>query len=123
MFAIDQDVGNARIVITHQCDAPLAFGLDQMTHALQHLVNVAHRQRRQLVGAEHAVDQVTQAVGFFDDDVGVILQAFFRQFTGQQLRCATNSAQWVLDFVSEAAHQHLAGFLFGELCFFLGDAQ
>ncbi|MNM64417.1 hypothetical protein D3C81_758150 [compost metagenome] len=123
MFAIDQDVGNAWVVVAHQSDATLAFRFDQVANTLQHFMDVAHGQRRQLVGAEHAVDQIAQAVGLLNDHIGVIAQAFFRQLTGQQLRRAANAAQRILDFVSETAHQHLAGFLFRDLCFFLGDPQ
>ncbi|MCY1415738.1 hypothetical protein D9M71_312310 [compost metagenome] len=123
LFAIDQDVGDAWIVVAHQGDAALAFSLHQMADTLKHFMDIAHGQRRQFVGAEHAIHQITQAVGFFDDDVGVVAQALFRQFPGQQLCRAANPAQGVLDFMGKAAHQHLAGFLFRQLCFFLGDPQ
>ncbi|MNM90716.1 hypothetical protein D3C81_1029880 [compost metagenome] len=86
-------------------------------------MNVGHGQRWQLVRAEHAVDQVAQAVGLFNDHIGVILQAFFRQLAGQQLGGAANAAERVLDLVGQAAHQHLGGFLLGQLGLFLGDAQ
>ncbi|MNQ73130.1 hypothetical protein D3C85_878530 [compost metagenome] len=49
LFAVDQHVRDARVIVAHQCDAALAFGLDQVAHALQYFVNVAHGQRRQLV--------------------------------------------------------------------------
>ncbi len=80
LLAVDQDVRQAWVVIAHQSDATLAFGLDQAADPLQHFVDVGHGQRRQLVRAEHAVHQVTQAVGFFDDHVGVVAQAFLGQF-------------------------------------------
>ena len=60
-----------------------------------------------------------QPVGFLDDDFGVVLQVFFRQLAGQQLRRAANAAQRVLDLVGQAAHQHLGGFLLGQLGLFL----
>ncbi|MNH82268.1 hypothetical protein D3C73_346490 [compost metagenome] len=123
LFAVDQHVGDAWVVITHQGDAALAFRFDQLADALQHFMNVAHRQRRQFVRAEHAVDQIAQAVGFFNDHVGVIAQTFFRQFAGQQLRGAADATERILDLVSEAAYQHLAGFLLGQLRLLLGDPQ
>ncbi|MNS65943.1 hypothetical protein D3C72_991350 [compost metagenome] len=86
-------------------------------------MDVGHGQRRQLVRAEHAVDQVTQAVGFLDDHVGIVAQAFFRQLAGQQLGCAADAAKGVLDFVGQATHQHLGGFLLAQLGLFLGNAQ
>ncbi len=89
----------------------------------EHFMNVGHRQRRQLVRAEHAVDQITQAVGLLDDDFGVVLQVFFGQLAGQQLCRTANAAQRILDLVGQAAHQHLGGFLLGQLGLFLGDAQ
>ncbi|MNM52157.1 hypothetical protein D3C81_632290 [compost metagenome] len=83
LFSVDQHVRQAWVVIAHQSDAPLAFGIDQAAHPLQHFVNIGHGQRRQLVRAEHAVDQVTQAVGLFDDHIGVVAQPFLGQFAGQ----------------------------------------
>ncbi|MCY1249553.1 hypothetical protein D9M72_630970 [compost metagenome] len=94
-----------------------------MADALQHFVNVAHGPRWQLVRAEHAIDQVAQAIGLFNDDIGVVAQAFFRQLAGQQLRRAADAAQRILDFMGQAADQHLAGFLLRQLGLFLGDAQ
>ncbi|MNZ69640.1 hypothetical protein D3C78_879490 [compost metagenome] len=86
-------------------------------------MDVGHGQRRQLVRAEHAIDQVAQAVRLFNDHIGVILEAFFGQFPREQLCGAANPAQRVLDLVGQAAHQHLGGFLLGQLGLFLGDAQ
>jgi len=123
LFAVHQDFGNAWIVIAHQNDASLAFRLDQAGDMFEHFMNVGHRQRRQLVRAEHAVDQITQAVGLLDDDFGVVLQVFFGQLAGQQLCRTANAAQRILDLVGQAAHQHLGGFLLGQLGLFLGDAQ
>ncbi len=39
------------------------------------------------------------------------------------MRRAANPAEGILDLVSEAAHQHLAGFLLRQLRLFLGDSQ
>ncbi|MNF64298.1 hypothetical protein D3C84_460240 [compost metagenome] len=86
-------------------------------------MHVGHRQRRQLVRAEHAVDQIAQAVGLLDDDVGVVLEILVRQLAGEQLGGAANAAERVLDLVGQAAHQQLGGFLLGQLRLFLGDAQ
>ncbi|MNH27097.1 hypothetical protein D3C81_1108610 [compost metagenome] len=86
-------------------------------------MDIGHRQRRQFVRTQHAIDQVAQAVSLFNDHIGVILEAFLGQFPGQQLGRAANTAQWVLDFVGQATHQQLGGFLFGQLGLFLGDAQ
>ncbi|MNP14593.1 hypothetical protein D3C76_1069250 [compost metagenome] len=44
LFAIDQDVGDAWIVVAHQGDAALAFGLHQMADTLQHFVDIAQGQ-------------------------------------------------------------------------------
>ena len=76
LFTVDQQVGQARVVVAHQRDAALCFGLDQIAHPLQHFMHIGHGQRWQLVGAQHAIYQITQAIGFFDDDVGVVPQAF-----------------------------------------------
>ncbi|MCY1354061.1 hypothetical protein D9M69_404200 [compost metagenome] len=123
LFAVDAHVGDARVVVAHQGDAALAFRLDQAADPFQHLVDVGQRQVGQLVGAEHAVDQIAQAVGLLDDHVGVVAQVVFRQLAGQQLRGAADAAERVLDLVGQAAHQQLGGFLLGQLRFFLGDAQ
>ncbi len=44
LFAVDQHVGNAWVVVAHQSDATLAFGFHQMTNPFQHFMDVAHRQ-------------------------------------------------------------------------------
>ena len=79
-------------------------------------------RRRQLVGAEHPIDQVTQAIGLLDDHVGVVLQAFVRQLAPAAGR-RRGYRQRVLDLVGQAAHQQFGGFLLGQLRLFLGDAQ
>ncbi len=89
----------------------------------EHFMDVGHRQRRQLVRTEHAIDQITQAVGLFNDDFGVVLQMLLGKLAGQQLRGATDATQRILDFMGQAAHQHLGGFLLGQLRLFLGNTQ
>ncbi|MNQ55830.1 hypothetical protein D3C85_699340 [compost metagenome] len=44
LLAVDQDIGDARVVVAHQRDATLAFRFHQAADALQHLMHVAHRQ-------------------------------------------------------------------------------
>ncbi|MDP1044967.1 hypothetical protein Q6332_28315, partial [Klebsiella pneumoniae] len=66
LFTIDQYVGNARVVVAHQVDATLAFGLDQLANALQHFVHVGHCQGRQLVGALLA--EGVEQLSIFDVD-------------------------------------------------------
>ncbi|MNO89288.1 hypothetical protein D3C76_807670 [compost metagenome] len=39
------------------------------------------------------------------------------------MRRAADAAEWVLDFVCQATHQHFGGFLLAQLGLFLGDAQ
>lgn len=82
LLAVEQQVGDARVVVADQGDAALALRFHQAADPLQHLMDVGRRQVRQFVRAEHAVHQVPQPVGFFDDDVGVVLQRLFRQLAG-----------------------------------------
>ncbi|MNC56666.1 hypothetical protein D3C75_1062800 [compost metagenome] len=44
LFAVDQYVGNAWVVVAHQRDATLAFGFHQLADALQHFVDIAQGQ-------------------------------------------------------------------------------
>ena len=46
LFAVDEQVRQAWVVITHQCNATLCFGFDQIAHTLQYFVNIGHCQRR-----------------------------------------------------------------------------
>ena len=43
-------------------------------------VIIGHGQRWQFVRAQHAIHQIAQAVGFFNDHVGVVAQAFVGVF-------------------------------------------
>ena len=123
MFAVCLHIGDAGVVVTLDAQRALGFGLDQAAYAFGNFVHVDRAQGWRAVGAEHAVDQITQAVGFFDDDVGVVFQRLIRQLAGQQLGRTANPAQRVFDLMGQAAHQYLGDFLLGQLGFFLGDAQ
>ncbi|MNN15572.1 hypothetical protein D3C81_1286800 [compost metagenome] len=123
LFMVGQQLGDARVVVALEGQLALGFRLDQAAHALEDLVDVGRHQLRQLVGAEHAVHQVTQAVGLLDDHVGVVLEARLRQLAGQQLGGTADAAQRVLDLVGQAAHQQAGGLLLGQLRFLLADAQ
>ena len=68
-------------------------------------MNVDRHQPRQLARSEHAIDQISQPVGFFDDDPRVVALAFGLEFALQQLRGAADAAERILDLVREAANQ------------------
>ncbi|MNG38711.1 hypothetical protein D3C84_1265180 [compost metagenome] len=44
LFAVDQHVRQARVIVTRQGDAALAFGLDQAADTLKHFMDVGHGQ-------------------------------------------------------------------------------
>ena len=90
---------------------------------LQHLVNVQPLLLRGAVGAEQAVDQVLQPVRLADDHAGVFAMLGVRVFALQQLGCATDAAERVLDLVRQAADQFAAGLVLREQQFVARDAQ
>ena len=71
-------------------------------------IHISHHARPPM-RREQAVDQALQAVGFVDDDLGVLGQFAGFDFHLQQLRCAADTAQRVFDFVRQISHQLLVG--------------
>ena len=57
---------------------------------------------------EQALHQVLQAVGFLDDDLGVLFQGGIGQFVFQQLRRTTDAAKRILDLMGQIADQFAA---------------
>ena len=53
-------------------------------------MQVDRRDLRQLTRPEHAVDEVPQPIGFFDDDLRVIAQALALEFAFEQLSRITS---------------------------------
>ena len=101
LLCVTDHLGDARIVVALDHHQAGVLGGDQGVHPLQHLVDVAGPIFRQLIGSEHAVDEVPQAVRLVDDDIGVIAEIGIFEFSGQQLRRTADAAQRVLDHAVE----------------------
>src|SRR5690606_11119238 len=96
---------------------------NQSADPLQHLVNIDGCQAKRLVGAEHPVHKITQPVGLFNDDAGVVMQVVVHQLPVEQLCRTTDAAQRVLDLMGKTSDQHAGGFLVGQQVLFAADAQ
>ena len=102
---------------------PGASACEQLHHALERLMNVDRHEPRQLARPEHPIDEISQPVGFFDDDPRVVALAFRLEFALQQLRRAADAAERILDFVREPANQLARGCLHRNVVIVAVDAQ
>ena len=74
------DFGQAEVVVALESNAVRPLGFDELHRALEDAMDIDPFESRPLVGAQHAVDKVSQAIRFLDDDFGVFALAFVRQF-------------------------------------------
>ena len=95
----------------------------QLSYSFEHFVNVEILDLGQLVGAKQAIDEITQAIGLFHDDPGVLLEVIFVQLQLEQLRGATNAAERILDFMRESAHQFLGSLLLADQLLLVRNAN
>ena len=112
----------AGVVGALEDDARRVFGLHQLDHPFDHVVDVHRREVEPAVRRQHTVDQIAQAVGLGNDDGGV-LPLGFRQLARQQLRGAAYAAQGVSDLVREAAPELAHGVLHRRLPLVAVDAD
>ena len=62
-----------RVIVAYKLyRAASYFGFNKAMDAFKHFMNVGWRKLRLLPQADKPVDQVTQPVSFFDDDVGIV---------------------------------------------------
>ena len=62
-----------RVVVAYKLyGAASYFGFNKAMDAFKNFMNVGWRKLRLLPQADKPVDQVTQPVSFFDDDVGIV---------------------------------------------------
>ena len=78
-------------------------------------MNALGNVRTGMLRAKQAIDQITQAVGLFNDDVGIFDERGVGQRFAQQLCCAAQATQRVFDLVGKATHQIARGNLLGVL--------
>src|SRR3989344_5660762 len=94
----------ARVVVALKSEPDRHLHQHQLAHVLQDFVDIDRPLLQRLMRSHHAVHEITQAVGLVDDDAGVLLEGFVRQFAFQQLRRAAQTPERVLDFVRQTAH-------------------
>lgn len=70
---------------------------------------------------EQRVDETGKSVGFADDHVGVFAQLGVLQLAFEQLRCAANTAERVLDFVRELPNHLSPGTMLNDQRIFATD--
>jgi hypothetical protein len=72
-------------------------------------------------GSQHATEQILQAVGLVDDDLGVLLEGIVDEFPFQELRGAAKPSQRIADLVGEATHQRAHRRIAGDALLVAGD--
>src|SRR5690554_5898133 len=98
--------GNAGIIVTDDADPVTGFRLHQAAHMFKNGMDVYTLDHRQFVRAEQTINQVTQTIRLFDDDLGIFVQLLAIQLPIQQLCSAAYAPQRVLDLVGQSAYQH-----------------
>ena len=79
LAGIALDFRQTQVVVAHEGNAVRALGFDELNDAFEDAMNVDLFESWPLVGSQHAVDQVSQAIRFLDDDLGVLPLASVRQ--------------------------------------------
>src|SRR5690606_20940189 len=113
LFLVALELRDAGVVVALDLDTAFALCRNQSADPLQHFVNIDGCQAKRLVGAEHPIHKITQPVGLFNDDAGVVMQVVVHQLPVEQLCRTTDAAQRVLDLMGKTSDQHAGGFLVG----------
>ncbi len=110
MLPVPLQSGDTGVVIGNDADVVAGgVGFSQALDALQHLMDVGVRKCQRVFRADQAVYQVVQAIRLIDDHLRVVMQLAVSDFAGQQLRCAADATQRILDLMGQSPHQLLSG--------------
>ena len=102
LIAIPEHARQRRIEIFDESDVLGEARLGDAPHAVEHFVDVDRhaRERTRIAERFHPVDQGADAIGFGADKLGQV--AFVcRQMFFDQLRCAANAGQRILDLMRQ----------------------
>ena len=81
------------------------FRVDEGSNPFGDFVDVHRLHSGWAPRSDHPVDEIREPVRFADDDPCVLAQRRVGQLALQQLRRTSQSAKWILDFVTEPSHQ------------------
>src|SRR6185312_6474881 len=110
LLVIGVDVGQAAVEVADDRNRR-KLGLHDAFHAHQYFVHVDSAIRRRAVRREQAIDERAQPIGLGDDDLRVFDERGTIELALEQLRCAADAAERVLDLVREASDQFAIGLL------------
>ena len=79
-----------------------------MADVLQQFVNVHGLLAWRMTWPEQRIDERDEPIGFADDDRGVFAHRSIGELTREQLRRATQSAEWILDLMRELTNHRAA---------------
>ena len=113
---------NAWIVIPGHVHAGRRFRAQQRAHPLRHFVDIDAALVGYSPGSQHAIEQILQAIGLVDDDLGVLLEGIVGEFPLQELRGAAKAPQGIADLMGQAAHQRAHRGVAGDALLVPGDA-
>jgi hypothetical protein len=111
LFPITHQFRQAGIVVAADPERGRKLRGEQAAHALEDLVDVHRAGLHRAVRRQQAAHQILQTVGLLDDHLGVFAQAGIVEFPFEQLRCTSDAAERVLDFVHQVSYQFAVGVL------------
>ena len=105
LLAVSRHVWQAGVIITVERQSLLDFGEGEFSDMFRYGMQVKSAFGQGSERPRHPIDQSAQPVRLMDDDSGVFLEVAAWKLGLQQLRCAAQTPQGILDFVAKAADQ------------------
>src|SRR5574343_184094 len=123
LLTVANQLRQAGVVVATNLQGTGKLRPQQAAHPLEDFVDIDRRRQHRPMRRQQPLHQILQAVGLLDDDLGVFLERRVGQFVLQQLRCAADAAQRILDLVRQVADQFAAGLLLFDQPFLAGRRQ
>ena len=111
LLTVTPECWNRNVIVPDKRESLRKLSQNDLPDPLQHFVDVDVRKRPpRAVRGEQPVNEILQPVRLADDDSGVLTELRIRELPFEELRRAPDSAERVLDFVSEVPEHLTAGF-------------
>ncbi|MNZ84562.1 hypothetical protein D3C78_1033240 [compost metagenome] len=122
LIRVVRQLRQARVVVAYQRYVIRLLQRHQLADSLRHLMNTLSNVLAWPLRAQQAIDQIAQAVGLFNDHLGVFGQRRIGQSLGQQLCRTAQPAKRIFNLMRQATNQIAGGNLLSVLQLFLAQA-